>query len=74
MGSSYNPTKHRVKIALWIATRRRPFLLVEDDELLDIFHDLNSACVTPNRQMVSKDIREMHGRVEETLIEEFKVE
>jgi hypothetical protein len=73
MGSTYNPTKHRVKIALWIAARRRPFNISQDPELLDIFHDLNSSCVTPNRVMVSRDIKEIHGRTRQKLIEKFKV-
>jgi hypothetical protein len=33
-GSTYTPASHRLKIALWIANRHRPFSIVEDPELL----------------------------------------
>lgn len=58
-GSTYNPSKHRMKIALWVARRHRPFSIVQDDELLDIFNDLNSQCVTPSRVTVSWDVKEI---------------
>jgi len=58
-GSKYTPAKHRMKLALWVARRNRPFAIVEDPELLDIFLDLNSHCVTPGRRTVSRDIQEI---------------
>jgi hypothetical protein len=58
-GSQYTPAQHRMKLALWVARRNRPFAIVEDPELLDIFSDLNSRCVTPGRRTVSRDIKEI---------------
>jgi hypothetical protein len=58
-GSTYNEATHRMKIALWISRRSRPFSIVEDEELLDIFHDLNARCVTPKRRTVSRDVQEI---------------
>lgn len=58
-GSSYHPAKHRMKIALWIARHHRPFSVVQDEELLEIFHDLNSQCVTPSRVTVSRDVKDI---------------
>ena len=58
-GSQYTPEKHRMKIVLWIARRNRPFSIVEDPELLDIFHDLNAACTTVSRRTVSRDVKEV---------------
>src|SRR5260221_7454019 len=58
-GSSYNAAKHRLKIVLWVARRNRPFAIIEDPELLDIFHDLNAACETPGRRTVARDIQEV---------------
>jgi hypothetical protein len=58
-GSKYNEATHRMKIALWVARRNRPFSIVEDEELLDIFKDLNSNCITPLRKTVAQDIREI---------------
>jgi len=48
-----------MKIALWVARRNRPFAIVEDDELLDIFRDLNNKVVTPSRYTVSRDVKEI---------------
>lgn len=57
--SQYNQERHRMKIALWIARRNRPFSIVKDEELLDIFYDLNSACITPKRRTVSRNIQQI---------------
>jgi len=48
-----------MKIALWVARCHRPFSIVEDEELLDIFHDLNAQCITPSRVTVSRDVMEI---------------
>src|ERR1700678_3052149 len=48
-----------MKLALWVVRRNRPFAIVEDPELLDIFSDLNSQCVTPGRRTVSQDVNEI---------------
>lgn len=58
-GSSYSAASHRMKIALWVSRRHRPFRIVEDPELLDIFHDLNSRVITPSATTVSRDIKEI---------------
>jgi hypothetical protein len=58
-GSQYTPAQHRMKLALWVAHHNCPFAIVEDPELLDIFSDLNSHCVTPGRHTVSQDIKEI---------------
>jgi hypothetical protein len=58
-GSMYTAAKHRLKIAMWIARRNCPFAIVEDLELLDIFHDLNSICETPGRHTVAQDVEEI---------------
>ncbi|KAF7358401.1 Zinc finger BED domain-containing protein 4 [Mycena venus] len=58
-GSSYNPIKHRVKLALWISRRSRPFAIAEDPELREIFYDLNNRVEHPSEQTVSRDIQEI---------------
>jgi hypothetical protein len=58
-GSTYTPHKLRMKIALWIARRHRPFSIIEDPELIDILIDLNSKVVTPSRYTVSRDVKEI---------------
>jgi hypothetical protein len=58
-GSTYTAATHRMKVALWVARRHRPFAIVEDPELLDIFHDLNNKCTTPSASTVSRDVKEI---------------
>jgi hypothetical protein len=48
-----------MKLALWISHRHRPFAIVEDDELVDIFKDLNNKVEVPSRFTVSRDVKEM---------------
>lgn len=67
-GSTYNEVEHRVKMSLWVSRRHRPFVIVEDPELLDIFKSLNPACVTPKRNTVSRDMREIHEMTKESVI------
>jgi hypothetical protein len=70
-GSKYNVASHRMKIALWVARCKHPFSIIEDLELLEIFHDLNPNCITPSHYTVSRDIREIlalsHTKVGEIL-------
>jgi len=60
-GSTYTPSNHRMKIALWVSKHNRPFAIVEDEELRDIFTNLNPNCVTPSGQSVSRDVKEIFG-------------
>jgi hypothetical protein len=48
-----------MKVALWVARRHRPFAIVEDPELLDIFRDLNNKCKTPSASTISRDVKEI---------------
>jgi hypothetical protein len=47
-GSTYTPHKFRMKLALWVARCHRPFAIVEDNELIDIFMDLNNKVEVPS--------------------------
>lgn len=72
-GSTYTRHKHRMKIALWVARRHRPFSIVEDPELLDIFTDLNNKVVTPSRYTVSRDVKEIFQLSRKKVSELLKV-
>lgn len=48
-----------MKLALWVARRHRPFTIVEDAELVEIFKDLNNKVEVPSRFTVSRDVKEM---------------
>jgi hypothetical protein len=58
-GSTYTPQKFRMKLALWVARRHRPFSIVEDDELVDIFMDLNNKVEVPSRFTMLWDVKEI---------------
>ena len=58
-GSTYSYPKFRMKLALWIARCHRPFAIVEDNELIDIFMDLNNKVEVPSRITVSPDVKEI---------------
>ena len=60
-GSKYTKASHRMKIALWVSNRHRPFSIIEDTELLDIFTDLNPNCESPKHHTVSRDVKEIFG-------------
>lgn len=57
--STYNAATHRLKIALWVVHHSRPFSIVEDEYLLEIFYDLNNKCITPSASTVSRDAKEI---------------
>jgi len=50
-----------MKIALWVSNRHRPFSIIEDTELLEIFTDLNPNCESPKHHTVSRDVKEIFG-------------
>ena len=58
-GSTYTAFSHHMEIALWISKHNRPFAIVEDKELLEIFTDLNPNYVTSTQHTVSRDIQEI---------------
>ena len=72
-GSTYNPHKFRMKIAIWIACRHRPFSIIEDDELIDIFMDLNYKVEVPSRFTVLRDVKEIFEMSHEKVAEMLKV-
>ena len=48
-----------MKLALWVSCQHHPFAIVEDDELVDIFKDLNNRVEVPSRSTVSRDVKEI---------------
>ena len=48
-----------MKLALWVARHHRPFVIVKDDELVEIFMDLNNKVEVPSQFTVSRDVKEI---------------
>jgi hypothetical protein len=49
-------------VAAWSARRARPFAIIEDEELREIFLMLNSIVEIHSRQTVARDISDMYER------------
>ncbi len=49
----------RYLLAVWISRRHRPFLIVEDEELIAIFKMLYSKVEIPSASTISRDVREV---------------
>ena len=47
-----------MKITLWVACRHCPFAIVEDDELINIFMDLNNKVEVLSQFTLSQDVKE----------------
>jgi hypothetical protein len=61
---------HQMKVALWVMHHNQPFVIVEDEECLDIFHNLNNKFVIPLASTVSCDMeifQMSRGKVAEML-------
>ena len=56
---AYNPGRFRLTAALWIAHQHRPFAIIEDPELIELFTSLNNKVVIPSCFTVSRDIQEI---------------
>ena len=48
-----------MKLAIWVAHCHQPFAIVEDNELIDIFVDLNNKVEVPSHFTVSRDVKEI---------------
>lgn len=60
-GSKYMKESHCMKITLWVTNHHRPFKIIEDMKLLEIFADLNPNCELPKHHTVSRDVKEIFG-------------
>ncbi|KIJ42622.1 hypothetical protein M422DRAFT_147370, partial [Sphaerobolus stellatus SS14] len=58
-GHQYSAGRMCYLLALWVARRHRPFKIVEDPELIEIFKMLYSKVMTPSRFMVARDVDEI---------------
>jgi hypothetical protein len=58
-GSTYIPQKLHMKLTIWVVHHHQPFAIVENDELIDIFMDLNNKVEVPSRFTVSRDVKEI---------------
>ena len=58
-GHTYNVAWMRFLLAKWVSRRFRPFLIVEDPELITIFQMLYGCVTIPSASTVSCDVKEI---------------
>jgi hypothetical protein len=58
-GQTYNAPQMRFLLAKWVSRRFRPFLIVEDPELIAIFRMLYGRVQVPSASTVSRDVKEI---------------
>lgn len=68
-GCTYKAARHRAHLVIWIARRRRPFAIVADPELLEIFAELHAPCKTPSASTISRDMKDAHAVVKKVVIQ-----
>lgn len=56
-GCSYNRAEFHVDVLIWIARRCRPYSIVEDPELRDLFQMLFQGVVIPHQRAISADTK-----------------
>lgn len=64
----FNPLLARVRIALWLARRARPFSLVADDEFIEFCKELNPLAQLPSCHTVSRDVQTIYALTKDALI------
>jgi hypothetical protein len=58
-GTTYSPARFRYLLAMWCSRHYRPFNIVKDEELLDIFTMLYARIDVPHPVTVSRDVKEI---------------
>src|SRR6266481_1784622 len=58
-GNTYSAARMRYLLAKWTTRRFRPFIIVEDPELIEIFQMLFARIQIPSANTVSSDVREI---------------
>jgi len=66
-GYSYSSSRMRYLLGLWVARRFRPYNIVKDDELIQIFKMLYSKVEIPSPSTLSRDIIEMFAMSKESV-------
>jgi hypothetical protein len=70
-GSTYSYPRFQMKLVLWVVWCHWLFSLVKDEELINIFMDLNNKVEVPSQKTVSHDVKDIfnisHTKVTELL-------
>jgi len=72
-GCTYSCDSFRWKLVYWITNKNQPYAIIEDPELIDIFHMLHGKLEVPCASTLSKNIKIVHEISKHKLIELFEV-
>jgi hypothetical protein len=72
-GTTYAPARFRYLLAMWCARRHRPFNIVKDDELIEIFRMLYDRVDVPHPITVSRDVKEIFSLCKENVANYLQV-
>lgn len=66
-GSSYSKAKFRYLVTMWIVRHHRPFRIVEDEELVELFQMLYAQVHVPTRNSISRDVQEIYTMTKKSI-------
>ena len=72
-GVTYSAARFRYLLAMWCARRHRPFNIVTDEELVDIFKMLYARVDIPHPTTVSRDVKEIFELCKKNVIDTLQV-
>lgn len=72
-GSTYSKARMRYLCALWVVRRHRPYAIVDDPELLEIFRMLYSRVEVPHSTTLSRDVKEIFSIAQKNVARELQV-
>lgn len=72
-GANYSKALFRFKLMVWIVRRHRPYTILEDKELLDLFCMLFESVEVPSARTISRDVIEVFEMSKINIINLLKV-
>jgi hypothetical protein len=72
-GSTYSEPRLRYLLSMWCARRHRPFAIVADPELIEIFTMLHARTNVPHPITVARDVREIFRLCKQNVVSMLKV-
>ncbi len=72
-GAKYSKALMRLKLLTWVVRRHRPYAIVEDPELLEIFQMLYARVDVPSARTISRDVQEVFKLSKHNLVSMLKV-
>jgi len=72
-GAKYSDARFRYLLAMWCARRHRPFNIVTDEELVEIFTMLYARVEVPHPITISRDVKEIFQQCKQNVTDTLQV-